>query len=153
MPSLRMGAAAGFGGRAGAVSAQSVAFQPAVQTGSVLGYKINKAQNKSNCACCLRQAGLRFLAECVKAKKRENKSDSACRSCKAGLRLLSGVYDGYGISPYEGQGRAFSCEKIYKSGFPKRRGRGVRPSLRGGYCGSEAGGRIRPPPPKQSHAL
>ena len=105
MPSLRMGAAAGFGGRAGAVSAQSVAFWPAVQAGRVLGYKINKAQNKSNWAC---------------------------RSCKAGLRLLSGVYDGYGISPYEGQGRAFSCEKIYKSGFPKRRGRGVRPSLRGG---------------------
>lgn len=59
-----------------------------------------------------------------KHRKREDKQGCACRFRQAGLRLLSGVYDGYGISPYEGQGRAFSCEKIYKSGFPKRRGRG-----------------------------
>ena len=76
---------------------------------------------------CLLSALSRTAASCrmrQSIQKQENKPDCACRSCKVGLRLLSGVYDGYGISPYEGQGRAFSCEKIYKSGFPKRRGRG-----------------------------
>lgn len=113
---------------------------------------------------CLLSALSRTAVSCrvrQSIQKRENKQgfvctpvkpDCACCSCKAGLRLLSGVYDGYGIPPYGRQERDFSCEKIYKSGFPKRRGRGVRPSLRGGYCGSEAGGRIRPPP-KQLHTL
>ena len=72
------------------------------------------APSRTAASCRMRQS----------IQKQENKPDCACRSCKVGLRLLSGVYDGYGISPYEGQGRAFSCEKIYKSGFPKRRGRG-----------------------------
>ena len=96
---------------------------------------IQKRENKPGCACT------------------PVNPDCACRSCIAGLRLLSGVYDGYGISPYEGQGRAFSCEKICKSGFPNRRGKGCPSSFRGGYCGSEAGGRKRPPPPKQLHTL
>ena len=96
---LADGAAAGFGGRAGAVSAQSAAFRPAVQAGSVLGYKINKAQNKSNCACCLRQAG---------------------------LRLLSGVYDGYDIPPYEGRGGIFSAKRFVNRAFQTEGEGGVR---------------------------
>ena len=72
-------------------SVQSVNIQSAGQGGCVLGYKINKAQNKSNWACRFRQAGLRLLAKCVKAYKSKKTSGTASASLSSRLCLLSAL--------------------------------------------------------------
>ena len=64
-----------------------------------MGYKINKAQNKSNCAYRFRQAGLRLLTECVKAYKSKKTSGTASASLSSRTVPVVRAKPDFGFSP------------------------------------------------------